>query len=137
MVSVKDVRISNSSFAAKSHGMVVLFVGGTSGIGKGTLKQFAKYAKAPTVYIVGRSEISATPLLNELKTLNPEGTFIFVESEISLIKNVDTVCQQIKEKQQKLDLVFLSPGYLSFEGRKGDPQIPYARKHNVNIPRNF
>lgn len=120
MVSIKDVRISNSNFKARPPGLVALFVGGTSGIGKGTLKQLSKYANAPKVYIIGRSKSSATPLLNELQNLNPQGTFVFIETEISLIKNVDTVCQEIKEKEQKLDLIFLSPGYLSLEGRRGN-----------------
>jgi NAD(P)-dependent dehydrogenase (short-subunit alcohol dehydrogenase family) len=123
MVNIKDVRISNSSLSAKPSGIVALFIGGTGGIGKGTLKQFAKYAKAPKVYIVGRSKNAASPLLDELKTLNPQGTFIFIESEISLIKNVDAVCEEIKEKQKILDFIFLSPGYLTLEGRQGTPII--------------
>ena len=123
MVSIKDVRISNSTFMAKRQpGTVSLFVGGTSGIGKGTLKELAKCAYAPKVYIVGRSKSSATPLLNELQNLNAQGTFIFIETEISLIKNVDIVCKEINEKERKLDLIFLSPGYLSLEGRQGKSQ---------------
>ncbi|KAK9243172.1 hypothetical protein V1506DRAFT_405580 [Lipomyces tetrasporus] len=95
-----------------------LFVGGTSGIGKGTLRQLAKCANAPKVYIVGRSMTFAAPLLSELESLNPLGTFIFIETEISLIKNVDTVCAEKKRKERNLDLVFLSAGYLSVAGRQ-------------------
>ena len=119
MVNIADVRNSNSSLTEKPPGMVALFVGGTSGIGKGTLKQFSKYANAPRVYIVGRSESSATPLLKELQSLNPQGTFNFIESQISLIGNVDKVCEEIKKKERKMDLIFLSPGYLTLEGRQG------------------
>lgn len=119
MVNIANVRISNTSFMAKPPGMVALFVGGTSGIGKGTLKQFSKHANAPKVYIVGRSKSLAASLLEELQNLNPQGTFIFIESQISLIKNVDKVCEEIKEKERKLDLIFLSPGYLTLEGRQG------------------
>ena len=119
MVNIADVRNSNSSLMEKPPGMVALFVGGTSGIGKGTLMQFSKYANAPRVYIVGRCQNSATPLLKELQSLNPQGTFTFIESQISLIGNVDKVCEEIKKNEQKLDLIFLSPGYLSLEGRQG------------------
>jgi NADP-dependent 3-hydroxy acid dehydrogenase YdfG len=119
MVSIKDVRRSNSSLTEKPSGMVAVFVGATSGIGLSTLKQFVKYSNAPKVYVVGRSKQSATPLLHELEVLNPKGIFIFVETEISLIKNVDAVCEEIKTSEQMLDLVFLSPGFLSVEGRKG------------------
>ncbi|KAK9311907.1 hypothetical protein V1524DRAFT_288093 [Lipomyces starkeyi] len=118
MVSIKDVRRSNSSLTEKPSGMVAVFVGATSGIGLSTLKQFAKYSNAPKVYVVGRSKQSATPLLHELEVLNPKGIFIFVETEISLIKNVDAVCEEIKTSEHMLDLVFLSPGFLSVEGRK-------------------
>jgi len=120
MVALKDVRISNARFKEKATpGIVALFVGGTSGVGKGTLIQFAKTANAPRVYLVGRSKASATPLLNELERLNPSGTFTFIETQISLIKNVDSVCDEIKAKEQKLDIIFLSTGYLTLEGRQG------------------
>ncbi|KAK9482729.1 hypothetical protein V1527DRAFT_475450 [Lipomyces starkeyi] len=118
MVNIKNIRASNSNLKTKPPGMVALFVGGTSGIGKGTLKQFAKCANTPKVYIVGRSKSSAAPLLNELESLNPRGTFVFIETEISLIKNVDAVSEEIKQKEQNLDLVFLSAGYLSLAGRQ-------------------
>lgn len=129
MVSLKDVRISNSSLKEyKQPGLVALFVGATSGIGKGTLKQFAKNAYAPIVYVVGRSSSAASPQLEELRSLNPEATFNFIESEVSLIKNVDIVSDEIKSKEKKLDILFLSPGYLSFDGRQGKQK--FLLSHN-------
>jgi NADP-dependent 3-hydroxy acid dehydrogenase YdfG len=121
MVNIKDVRKSNLAFKLSGHtsGLVAVFVGATSGVGMGTLKQFAKYATAPKVYVIGRSKTGATPLLNELKALNPEATFAFIETEISLIKNVDLACDEIKSKEKKVDILFMSPGYLSFDGRQG------------------
>ena len=119
MVNIKNVRISNASLKEKSPGMVALFVGGTSGVGKGTLEQLARYTDEPKVYIVGRSRSAASPLLEELKTINPNGTFTFMETEISLIKNVDKICSEIKEKEQKLDLIVLSTGFLTFAGKEG------------------
>lgn len=121
MVNINNVRKSNLAFKLSGHasGLVAVFVGATSGIGMGTLKQFAKYAQAPKVYILGRSKKAATPLLNEIQASNPEGKFEFIESEISLMKNVDSACEQIKKNEKKVDILFLSPGYLSFDGRKG------------------
>jgi NADP-dependent 3-hydroxy acid dehydrogenase YdfG len=124
MVDIKVFRESNAKFKeTNSPGTVALFVGGTSGIGKGTLIQFVKHANTPTVYVVGRSKSAFSPLLDELQNLNPQSTIIFIESEISLIRNVDKVCEQIKAKEKKLDLIFLSPGFLSFEARQGTPFI--------------
>jgi len=129
MVSIKHVRLSNSTFkAAKEPGLVVVFVGATSGIGLGTAKAFTKNAYKPTVYLIGRSKKSATPLLDELKASNPEATINFIETEISLIKNVDNATDEIKSKEKKVDILHVSPGYLSFGGRLGQfsPLFPEA-----------
>jgi NADP-dependent 3-hydroxy acid dehydrogenase YdfG len=99
--------------------LVAVFVGATSGIGMGTLKQFAKLTKSPKAYIAVRSIQAATPLLNELKASNPQGTFILHETEISLMKNVDNMCDEIKKSEKKVDFVFATPGYLSFDARNG------------------
>ncbi|KAH6715305.1 hypothetical protein BKA61DRAFT_480100 [Leptodontidium sp. MPI-SDFR-AT-0119] len=134
MVSIKEVRKSNAAFKSsdQASGLVAIFVGATSGIGMGSLKQFAKNAKAPKIYILGRSKSAATPLLNEIKTLNPEGTYDLIETEISLIRNVDKACDEIKSKEKKVDLVFVSPGYLAFGGRLESDEgidIPHALRY--------
>src|SRR5579859_1558327 len=117
MVSLKGIRLSNDAFKAGKRDIIALFVGGTSGVGKGTVIQLAKYTPgALTVYITGRSEKSATPLLEELKRLKTDGNFIFIETEVSLIQNVDAVCEQIKAKEKTLDLLFMSAGFLSLNG---------------------
>jgi NAD(P)-dependent dehydrogenase (short-subunit alcohol dehydrogenase family) len=121
MVTIKDVRESNLAFKLSGHAstMVAVFVGATSGIGMGTLKQYAKYAQGGKAYIVGRSKTAAQPLLDELKASDPNGTFDFIEAEISLIKNVDIVCEAIKAKEKKVDILFMSPGFLAVGGRIG------------------
>lgn len=121
MVKISDVRKSNLAFklSGNASGLVAVFVGATSGIGMGTLKQFAKYAQAPKVYILGRSKTAAAPLLNTLQVSNPEGKFEFIETEISLMKNVDLACDQIKANEKKVDILFTSPGYLAFGSRNG------------------
>jgi hypothetical protein len=68
--------------------LTAVFVGGTSGIGMGTLKEL-KYAYVPKVCIFGRSRAAAKPLLDELASSNPDGTFVFLETEFTLMKNVD------------------------------------------------
>lgn len=121
MVAIQAVRQSNEALklSPNASGLVAVFVGATSGIGMGTLKAFAKYANAPKAYILGRSKKAAKPLLDELEALNPEGKFEFLEKEVSLIKNVDEACDYIKSQEKKVDIVFLSPGYLAVGGREG------------------
>src|ERR1700734_3245649 len=104
MVSMKEVRLSNDGVKNGPAGLKVLFVGATAGIGASAVKQFALHAETPTVYLVGRSQAKASPLLNELKSINPQAIFIFIEAEVSLLKGVDKVCDEILAKEQKLDL---------------------------------
>jgi NAD(P)-dependent dehydrogenase (short-subunit alcohol dehydrogenase family) len=117
---MKEVRLSNEGLKNGPAGLKALFVGATAGIGASAVKQFALHAQAPTVYLVGRSQSKASPLLTELKSLNPEATFTFIEAEVSLLKDVDKVCDEILAKEQKLDLLWLSQGQLSFAGQQSE-----------------
>lgn len=121
MVNISAIRASNAHLKSSKEGsgLVAVFAGATSGIGMGTLKQFAKQTKSPTAYIAVRSKTAAAPLLQELQKSNPEGKFILQETEISLMKNVDKLCDEIKAKEKKIDILFVSPGYLAFEPRNG------------------
>jgi short-subunit dehydrogenase len=119
MVSIKDVRASNESLKSLPQGLVAVFAGATAGIGLHSLKQLAKYTNAPRVYMIGRSKVKAKIILDELQVLNPKGTFIFHEGEFSLIKDVDRFSEEIKKAEQRVDILCMSPGYVSFVGREG------------------
>ncbi|KAI9814266.1 MAG: hypothetical protein M1827_003432 [Pycnora praestabilis] len=116
VASLKDIRESNRKLNASYSELVAVFVGATSGIGQSTLKKFAQYANKPRAYIVGRSQKAALPLLKELRSLNSEGAFAFVETDITLLTNIDKACGEIKSKEKKINLLFMSPGYLNFGG---------------------
>jgi NAD(P)-dependent dehydrogenase (short-subunit alcohol dehydrogenase family) len=118
MVSLDIIRKANSSLRARLPKPVALFVGGTSGIGRSTLRQLALDTEAPTAYIVGRNENNAKPLLKELHQLNPLGSYNFIEADVSLISNVDKACESIKQREKALDLLFMTPGGLSLVGRR-------------------
>ncbi|RDL35144.1 Uncharacterized protein BP5553_07075 [Venustampulla echinocandica] len=138
MVNIKDVRISNSELkqSQSASGLVAVFVGATNGIGMGTLKQFTKLANAPKVYVVGRSRKASTLLLNELEASNPQATVVFFETEVSLMKNVDQICDEIKVKEKKLDILFLSCGYLTWDGRTETIEgidIPHALRYYTRL----
>ena len=113
MVSLTDVQSSNSRIASSlPPGLVAVFVGATSGIGETSLKQFAKYTTRPRVYFVGRSQEAGDRIKGECQALNPEGEYIFIKADTSLIRNVDSVCKDIKSKEKAVNLLFLSTGTL-------------------------
>ncbi|KAG9947556.1 NAD(P)-binding protein, partial [Aureobasidium melanogenum] len=118
MVSLDLVRKANASLKSRLPSPVALFVGGTSGIGRSTLRQLALNTQAPKAYIVGRSEGNAKPLLKELYDINPLGSFNFIEADVSLISNVDKACESITQQEKALDLLFMTPGGLSLVGRR-------------------
>lgn len=122
MVSLSTVKNDNKALASKHNTLTAIFVGATSGIGLGTLKAFAKHIPKPKAIIVGRSKSRFEPELAELKKINPNGEFEFVQAEISLLSQVDEASNKIKSilesKKQKADLLYLSQGYISFDGRQ-------------------
>lgn len=111
MVSLTDVQSSNANIAnTLPAGLVAVFVGATSGIGEATLIEFARSARSPRAYFIGRSQEAAARITAECRQLNPEGEFIFIQADVSLIRNVDEVCRELKNKEKSIDLLFMSCG---------------------------
>ncbi|CAG7938658.1 unnamed protein product [Penicillium olsonii] len=109
MVSLTDVQASNANIAtALPAGLVAVFVGATNGIGEATVKEFARSTHSPHAYLVGRSQEAAARIIAECRQLNPVGEFIFIQADVSLMRNVDEVCHEIKSKERAIDLLFLS-----------------------------
>ena len=71
------------------------------------------------MYLVGRNESRASRIIQELQSINPEGKINFVQSDVSLLRNVDKVCEEIQVKEEKINLLFLSAGFLTLKGRDG------------------
>lgn len=116
MVSLSSVRSSNSLISSTlPNGLVALFVGATSGVGEAALKKFAQYATRPRAYFVGRSQEAADRIVAECEALNPAGRYIFRKADVSLIRVVDEVCEEIKAKEQAINLLFLSCGVPSMD----------------------
>ncbi|RDL31847.1 Uncharacterized protein BP5553_09249 [Venustampulla echinocandica] len=113
MVSLPTVQSSNALIdSSLGAGLVAVFAGGTNGIGETTLRQFAKHTIKPRIYFIGRSQEAGDRITAELKALNPEGQYQFIQKDTSLIRNVDEVCKYIKEKEAWVNLLVLSTGTL-------------------------
>ncbi|KAL5349994.1 hypothetical protein ACLOAV_005030 [Pseudogymnoascus australis] len=116
MVTLSATEASNSRISSDlPAGLVAVFVGATSGIGEYALKEFARQAKSPKIYFVGRSEDAANRIIAESKDLNPTGQYTFIRSDVSLLKNVDAVCQQILAKENSINLLFQTQGTMRSE----------------------
>ena len=113
MVALSEVQSSNARIASTlPTRLVAVFIGGTSGIGEYTLKQFAKHACEPHIYIVGRSQEAADRITAECRKTNADGQYFFLRADTSLIRNVDDVCQHIRSKEKAVNILFLSTGTL-------------------------
>ena len=116
MVALSTVQASNSLVSSSlPPGLVAVFVGATSGIGEATLKQFAKHARKPRAYFVGRSQDAGDRIVAECKALNQAGEYVFIKADVSLIRVVEKVCETIKAKEKDLNILFLSAGLPSMD----------------------
>ncbi|KFY26649.1 hypothetical protein V491_01222 [Pseudogymnoascus sp. VKM F-3775] len=99
MVKATEIRQCNERFAKENDvHLVCVFAGATSGSGAGALEAlFASQRK-------------------KLEKLNPSCKLEFIEAQISLLSDVDTVCKQIAAAETKVDLLYLSPGCIPFGG---------------------
>ena len=112
-------------------GLVAVFVGATSGIGETTLRQFSKQARNPRVYFLGRRETEGRRIEAELKEMNPGGEFYYVQVDVSLLKNVDQACRSIRQRESKVNLLFLSSGTLISGKRR---HIPPSSTLTLSLP---
>jgi NAD(P)-dependent dehydrogenase (short-subunit alcohol dehydrogenase family) len=126
MVSYADVVDNNESLKSAGSGLTAVFVGATQGIGLGALRALTKHTDHPTIFIVGRSQPTLTSIITELKTTNPSANLVPIQADdLTLLANVDKACDAIKahpSAPSKIDILYLSPGYLSFSARNASPE---------------
>ncbi|KAL4936348.1 hypothetical protein BDV06DRAFT_205256 [Aspergillus oleicola] len=117
MVNLQAVRAHNESLKSLGPGLVAVFVGGTSGISLSTALALARHSVSPRIYLIGRSQSAADAAIERIQSLNPDAQPMFLKADISLLKGVDSVCDQIKKREKYLNLLFMTPGYLTLSGR--------------------
>lgn len=66
-----------------------------------------------------RSQDAGDRILSELKSIQPEAEATFIRKDLTLLKNVDEVCEEIKAKEKQINLLFMTQGILSLKGRDG------------------
>lgn len=98
---------------------VAVFVGATSGLGEHTAYSFAKHTVKPTIYIVGRNTEAGNRVISQLKSINsdPESKYYFLKHDVTLISEADKLSETVKQNETHVNLLFLSPGFLTTSGR--------------------
>lgn len=99
-------------------------MGGTAGIGETTVREFVRYKLRPTVYLVGRNQEQASRIIGELQKINGDAKIDFIKSDISLLRNVDKACESIQAKEEKINLLFMTAGFVGLKGRDGINPFP-------------
>lgn len=120
MVSYKEIQASNALINDATAPRVAVFVGGTSGIGKITVRALVATGASVRIYLVGRksSEERTQAFIQELHVINAKAEVIWTEGEIALLAETKRVCEAIKSKESRVDLLFLTAGYAPFGERK-------------------
>ncbi|PYI03221.1 short-chain dehydrogenase/reductase [Aspergillus sclerotiicarbonarius CBS 121057] len=118
MVSIATVLDSNSGITRLyGSGLVGVFVGGTSGIGESTARAFIRNTNASRAYLVGRDQARAMNMIEEMRQINPDSQISFIKSDVTLLREVDDACRVIQQKEDKVNILFLSPGTGTMKGR--------------------
>ncbi|KAF1958999.1 hypothetical protein CC80DRAFT_514962 [Byssothecium circinans] len=131
MASLAEVRAHNNALKNLAPGLVAIFVGGTSGISLYTAREFARNTTSPHIYLIGRNETEAKRITEELKTINPTSTIDFIKKDVSLLRKVDEACKEIKEKEKKVNLLFMTIGIMTFKGRD-ETEEGLDKKHSLH-----
>ena len=120
MVSDKEIRASNALINDATAPRVAVFIGGTSGIGKFTVRALADTGASTRIYLVGRKSSAERMnlFMQELHAVNPKVEFNWIEAEVALLSETKRVCEVIKSRESRVDLLFLTTGYAPFGPRK-------------------
>lgn len=83
----------------------------------GAALAFAKNTASPTIYIVGRNSQAGDKIVQDIKSLNPNATAVFLRHDLSLISEADKLCDHIKQTESKVNSLVLSSGFINMAGR--------------------
>ncbi|KAJ9652997.1 hypothetical protein H2198_007777 [Neophaeococcomyces mojaviensis] len=74
------------------------------------------------IYLVGRksSEGRMHAFIQELHAINPKAEVIWTEGEVALLAETTRICEAIKIKESRVDLLFLTTGYAPFGTREAE-----------------
>ncbi|OOM82360.1 3-ketoacyl-(acyl-carrier-protein) reductase [Clostridium puniceum] len=98
----------------------ILITGGTDGMGKGIAMHFLK--KGDRVIVVGSSSAKGDIFYNEAKQLGAEGRVIFLQANLSLVKENQRIVEEVKKRFHSLDMLVLCAVSLKFRKTYSETQ---------------
>ncbi|KAJ6453890.1 hypothetical protein C8R47DRAFT_1189121 [Mycena vitilis] len=118
MPSLATVRTFNAAFSP-SYTPVAIFVGGTSGIGRGMAEAFARHTKGNAhIVIVGRNRAAGEAIISAFpKPTIPGIKHEFVECDVTLMRNVHRIAGDLLARMPKVNFLVLTPGVQTTDGR--------------------
>lgn len=119
MVSYKNILAANALITPGGAMKVAVFMGGTSGIGKATIRSLVATGAPWRIYLVGRQSAKASTdaFIQEQRTINSKASIVWKDGEVSLLADTRRICQEIAESESQVDLLFMTAGYAPFSGR--------------------
>jgi NAD(P)-dependent dehydrogenase (short-subunit alcohol dehydrogenase family) len=123
MTTFAQVKASNDAhFSSLSSAPVAVFVGGTSGIGEAMVYALARYTQGnANIVIIGRNKEAGERILSELPKPSSEGEEpirLFIQCDVSLMRNVQSTIQQLTSSLLKINYLILSTGFLDISDRR-------------------
>ena len=124
--SLAAIRSSNAAHALPQS-PVAIFVGGTSGIGRSMAEAFARYTKGSAhIVLIGRNQAAAESILASLPKSNASDTNKFtrefIQCDVTLMKSVNMLTQQLLQRYPTINFLVMSPGFLSMKDRDETPE---------------
>lgn len=119
MVLYGEIQASNALIDDETAPRISVFVGGTSGIGKLTIRALVATNASMRIYLVGRKTVKEpmSAFIGECNAVNSKAEIIWIEGEVSLLKETKRICDLIRSKESRINLIFLTTGYAPFGPR--------------------
>ncbi|THG96996.1 hypothetical protein EW026_g4937 [Hermanssonia centrifuga] len=119
LCSIKPTNLAAGS--GLSYRPVAVFVGGTSGIGAGMARAFARHRNGDAhIILVGRNRAAAEEVIASFPKPpagKEDAKHEFVECDVSLMRNVRKTAAGLVERLPKLNFLVLTAGMMTLKGR--------------------
>lgn len=110
-------------------GRTILVTGGSSGLGKECIRQYAKHN--PTIYLAARNKQKSLDVIAELQAENPQANITWLELDLASLTSVASAVRIFLAANDRLDILMNNGGIMSVpEGlTKEGYEIQFGTNH--------